>query len=98
MRFYRAFCSADSRVRSNVRAGRHYVAVDACHAHIHSVRGNHAGGIGFNIRRRIADRPSYTLVLKKYRTNLDSYTLKAEVSGASGADSQGEMILKKNEN
>ena len=41
---------------------------------------------------------SYTLVLKKYRTNLDSYTLKAEVSGASGADSQGEMILKKNGN
>ena len=44
------------------------------------------------------NRNSYTLVLKKYRTNLDSYTLKAEVSGASGADSQGEMILKKNEN
>lgn len=41
---------------------------------------------------------SYTLVLKKYRTNLDSYTLKAEVSGASSADSQGEMILKKNRN
>lgn len=41
---------------------------------------------------------SYTFVLKKYRTNLDSYTLKAEVSGASGADSQGEMILKKNGN
>ncbi|MCD8060790.1 MAG: alpha-N-acetylglucosaminidase [Akkermansiaceae bacterium] len=41
---------------------------------------------------------SYMLVLKKYRTNLDSYTLKAEVSGASGADSQGEMILKKNGN
>lgn len=44
------------------------------------------------------NRNSYTLVLKKYRTNLDSYTLKAEVSGASGADSQGEMILKKNQN
>ena len=41
---------------------------------------------------------SYTLVLKTYRTNLDSYMLKAEVSGASGADSQGEMILKKNGN
>lgn len=37
----------------------------------------------------------YRMVLKKYRTNLDSYTLKAEVSGASGSDSKGEMILKK---
>lgn len=38
---------------------------------------------------------SYRLVLKKYRTNLDSYTLKAEVSGASGSDARGEMTLKK---
>ncbi len=33
--------------------------------------------------------------LKKYRTNLDSYTLKAEVSGVSEGDSKGEMTLKK---
>lgn len=35
----------------------------------------------------------YRLELKKYRTNLDSYILKAEVSGVSGA-SKGEMVLK----
>lgn len=38
---------------------------------------------------------SYRLVLKKYRTNLDSYTLRAEVGGASEGDSKGEMMLKK---
>ena len=38
---------------------------------------------------------SYRLDLKKYRTNLDSYTLKAEVSGVSEGDSKGEMTLKK---
>lgn len=37
----------------------------------------------------------YRLALKKYRSGLDSYTLKAEVSGASGSDSRGEMMLKK---
>lgn len=36
----------------------------------------------------------YHLNLKKYRTNLDAYTLKAEVSGASGDDSRGVMIFK----
>lgn len=38
---------------------------------------------------------TYRLELKKYRTNLDSYTLKAEVSGVSQGASKGEMILKK---
>lgn len=37
----------------------------------------------------------YRLALKKYRSGLDSYTLKADVSGASGSDSRGEMVLKK---
>lgn len=38
---------------------------------------------------------AYRLDLKKYRTNLDSYTLKAEVSGVSEGASKGEMTLKK---
>ncbi len=37
----------------------------------------------------------YRLELKKYRTNLDSYILKAEVSGVSQGASKGEMVLKK---
>ena len=37
----------------------------------------------------------YKLELKKYRTNLDSYTLKAEVSGVSQGASRGEMMLKR---
>lgn len=37
----------------------------------------------------------YHLDLKKYRTQLDSYTLKAEVSGASSDDSKGVMIFKR---
>ena len=37
----------------------------------------------------------YRLELKKYRTNLDSYTLKAEVSGVSQGASKGEMMLKR---
>lgn len=39
---------------------------------------------------------SYRLEFKKYRTNLDSYTLKAEVSGVSEGASKGEMTLRKN--
>lgn len=38
---------------------------------------------------------TYQLVLKKYRTNLDSYTLKAEVSGVSEGPCKGEMMLRK---
>ncbi len=37
---------------------------------------------------------TYVLQLPKYRTNLDMYTLKAEVSGASGNNSQGTMLFK----
>lgn len=36
----------------------------------------------------------YTLKLPSYRTNLDAYTLKAEVSGASGTQSQGTMSIR----
>lgn len=38
---------------------------------------------------------TYTLMLKKYRTNLDAYTLKVKVSGASGSDSRGYLSFKK---
>lgn len=38
---------------------------------------------------------TYRLELKKYRSNLDSYTLKAEVSAVSQGASKGEMMLKK---
>lgn len=51
---------------------------------------NHEGWTGVENKDN-----SYRLDLKKYRTNLDSYTLKAEVSGVSEGDSKGEMTLKK---
>ncbi|MEG2969842.1 MAG: alpha-N-acetylglucosaminidase [Akkermansia sp.] len=39
---------------------------------------------------------TYKIILKKYRTNLDAYTLKATVSGVSNpTDSRGELIFKK---
>ena len=67
---------------------------------IHSVRlyeGNrevasdvHEGRTGVENKDNI-----YRLELKKYRTNLDSYILKAEVSGVSQGASKGEMVLKK---
>lgn len=53
----------------------------------------HEGWTGTENRKN-----SFRLVLKKYRTNLDSYTLKAEVSGASTGISRGVMILKKSAN
>lgn len=66
---------------------------------IHSVRlyeGNrevasdvHEGRTGVENKDNI-----YRLELKKYRTNLDSYILKAEVSGVSQGASKGEMVLK----
>ena len=65
---------------------------------IHSVRlyeGNrevasdvHEGRTGVENKDNI-----YRLELKKYRTNLDSYILKAEVSGVSQGASKGEMVL-----
>ena len=36
---------------------------------------------------------TYTLPVEKLRTNLDSYTIKAEVKGASGTDSSGVFIF-----
>ena len=51
---------------------------------------NHEGWTGVENKDN-----SYRLDLKKYRTNLDSYILKAEVSGVSPGDSKGEMTLKK---
>ena len=50
----------------------------------------HEGWTGTENRKN-----TFRLVLKKYRTNLDSYMLKAEVCGASSGISRGVMILKK---
>lgn len=50
----------------------------------------HEGWTGLESRENV-----YRLALKKYRTGLDSYTLKVDVSGASGSDSRGEMMLKR---
>lgn len=41
------------------------------------------------------DANTYTIVLKKLRTGLDAYTLRATVSGEAGNDSQGVLQIKK---
>ncbi|MDH3069610.1 alpha-N-acetylglucosaminidase [Akkermansia sp. N21169] len=48
----------------------------------------HPGWTGIENKRN-----TYTLPVEKLRTNLDSYTIKAEVKGASGTDSSGVFIF-----
>lgn len=50
----------------------------------------HEGWTGWENREN-----SYRLALPKLRTNLDTYTVRARVSGASGTDSAGVLLLEK---
>ncbi len=50
----------------------------------------HPGWTGIDNRQN-----TYTLPVEKLRTNLDSYTIKAEVKGASGNDSSGIFVFDK---